>query len=113
MSSVISVKKENLNKLGYRDLENWLENPNHLYIGRDMSFYVKGANKSKWCNPYNVKKFGLEKCLELYTEYVKESGLIDQIGELEGKVLGCWCRVDDRPETVCHGDILVKLLSGR
>jgi hypothetical protein len=52
---VISVKKKNLNKLGYSDLEEWLEDSNHVYIGRDMTFYVKEAVGSKWQNPFPVK----------------------------------------------------------
>lgn len=29
-----------------------------------MSFYVKGANGSKWANPYSVKKYGRDKCMK-------------------------------------------------
>ncbi len=31
MAKVICVRKQNLNKLGYSSLEQWLENPNHLH----------------------------------------------------------------------------------
>ncbi|QKF94416.1 DUF4326 protein [Fadolivirus algeromassiliense] len=111
MTSVISVRKANLVKLGYQDLEDWLKNPNHVYIGRDMSVYVKAAKGSKWCNPFNVKKYGLNKCLELYTEYIKSNKeLLSQLNELDGKVLGCWCREDNSPDIVCHGDVLVQLI---
>ena len=61
MTSVISVRKANLVKLGYKDFDDWIKNPNHIYIGRDMSFYVKGAKGSKWCNPFSAKKMGLQK----------------------------------------------------
>lgn len=111
MTTVISVKKSNLIKLGYKDFEDWAKNPNHVYIGRDMSFYVKGTKCSKWCNPFNSKKLGLQKCLELFSEYIKNNKeLLSQLDELDGKVLGCWCRIDNRKETVCHGDILVELI---
>lgn len=105
--SVINVKKANLNELGYTDLMNWLEDPNHVYIGRNMVFYVPGAVKSKWANPFNVKKYGREECLKLYKEYIMgEKHLMKKIQkELSGKVLGCWCK----PEA-CHGDILLKIL---
>ena len=48
--SIINVKKVNLKKKGYRDLEHWLEKTNHIYVGR-TNRYVKGAVGSKWgCN---------------------------------------------------------------
>ncbi len=102
---VVNVKKKFLNELGYVDFESWASNPKNLYIGRNMNFYVKGAGASKWQNPFAVKKYGLEKCLELYEEYVRTSGLINDLDELKGKTLGCWCK----PEK-CHGDILCKLI---
>lgn len=101
----INIRKANLKKIGYRDLEHWLENPNHIYIGRNMVFYVPGSVKSKWANPFNVKKYGRDKCLELYREHILNSDLKNQLPELKGKVLGCWCCPDP-----CHGDILVELL---
>ena len=100
-----NVKKKELNKRGIKDFQEWNKKKNTLYIGRNMSFYVKGAVKSKWANPFSVKKYGRKKCLELYEQYVKESGLTNYLHELKGKELGCWCY----PEP-CHGDILLKLL---
>ena len=35
--------------------------------------------------------------------------LLDRLGELEGKTLGCWCK----PDQACHGDILIELLKER
>lgn len=104
--SVINIKKENLIKLGYKDLDDWLKDKNHIYIGRNMSMYVKGATKSKWCNPFSVKKYGRDKCLELYKEYIKSNKqLLKDLKELDGKILGCWCSPNK-----CHGDILLDLL---
>lgn len=104
--TVICIKKKYLNSRGYRDLEHWLENPNHVYIGRDMTFYVKGAARSKWHNPFTAKRYGRAECLRLYEARIRENinGLWDQLGELSGKVLGCWCK----PEP-CHGDVLTEL----
>ena len=103
---VINIRKKELQKLGYQDLEDWLKKPNHIYIGRNMSFYVKGADKSKWFNPYPVKKYGLKKCLELFREYlIHNTDLYNQLEELDGKILGCWCE-----KNKCHGDILIELL---
>jgi len=44
-------------KKGYKDLEDWLKDPNHIYIGRH-NHYVKGATSSKWRNIFSVKKYG-------------------------------------------------------
>ncbi len=56
---VVNVKKIFLNQNGYNDFEEWNKQPNHLYIGRNMNFYVKGAIGSKWKNPYSVKNMAL------------------------------------------------------
>lgn len=102
---VVNVKKAHLNKNGFDNLEVWKENPQHLYIGRNMEYYVKGASSSKWQNPFPVKKYGLEKCLELYENHVRTTELYSQLDELEDKVLGCWCF-----PSPCHGDVLCRLL---
>jgi hypothetical protein len=74
-----------------------------------MSFYVPGAKKSKWANPFSVKKYGLDKCLELYENYlINNVELMNSLNELEGKILGCWCAPNR-----CHGDILIKLINKR
>ena len=115
---VINICKKELQKHDYRDLEHWLENPNHIYIGRNLTFYVKGAIHSKWANPFSVKKYNRDECLQLYKEWIKtginpitkkkrkEGPLHQDIDELKGKKLGCWCH----PEA-CHGDVLAQLLS--
>ncbi len=103
--SVINCRKKNLQENGYDDFEDWNSNKDNVYIGRNMNYYVKGAIKSKWCNPYPVKKYGLDKCLEMYKKYLYDSGLIDDIEELRDKNLGCWCAPSS-----CHGDILLDIL---
>ena len=85
------LRQKELNKRGIKDFQEWNAKKNTLYIGRNMSFYVPGTTKSKWANPFSVKKYGRKKCLELYEEYIKKSDLIDDIHELKGKELGCWC----------------------
>jgi hypothetical protein len=104
---VINIRKKELQKIGYDDLEDWLgKSEDHVYIGRNMTVYVKGASKSKWFNPFPVKKWGLEKCLEMYEEKVRnDTELMGSLGELRGKTLGCWCKPDR-----CHGDVLLKLM---
>jgi hypothetical protein len=106
MTTVINIKKENLKNLGYESLEEWKKNKKHLYIGRNMSFYVAGSDKSKWSNPFSLKKFGRDECLKLYEEYIiKNTELYNALDELDGLTLGCWCA-----PSKCHGDVLIKLL---
>lgn len=63
--------------------------------------------QSKWANPFPVKQFGREECIRRYEEWIKtQPELMEALPELEGKVLGCWCKPD-----ACHGDVLVKLIS--
>jgi len=53
MTKVINCKKNELNKLGYKDFDDWIKSSqDHVYIGRNMSFYVHGAVGSKWGNPF-------------------------------------------------------------
>lgn len=114
-SQVIDCHAANLRTLGFASLEAWLcaDPEKHIYIGRNMTVYVPGAIESKWANPYSVKQYGLHEALRLYELHVrKHSSLWNELPELDGRVLGCWCRNAKSPqnEQVCHGDILVRLL---
>lgn len=104
--TVVNISVAHLRKVGYNNLEEWLQDPNHIYIGRNMAFYVKGANQSKWHNPYklNRDKSNLEECLTQYEDYIKSSPLYDQLDELKGMTLGCWCSPNP-----CHGNVLINL----
>jgi len=68
---VVNIKKKELNKNNYRDFEHW--NTNHLYIGRNMCYYVPGTIESKWKNPFSLKKFTLETSLEKYEEHIRNT----------------------------------------
>lgn len=105
--SVINVHVQNLRKLGYSSLDEWLKNPNHIYIGRENR-YVQGAKNSIWANPYSVTKYGRNECLKLYKEYILNSELLNKLPELKGKTLGCWCH----PEP-CHGHILLEIIQAQ
>ncbi len=83
------------------------DEPYDIYIGRG----------SKWGCPYTIIKDrptlaseivdSKEEALSKYKEYVLTSPeLMESLDELEGKVLGCFCK----PEK-CHGDILLELLT--
>lgn len=79
--------------------------PYDVYIGRP----------SKWGNPYSHKEGTLakfkvdtrEEAVERYRDYIlSRPDLLDQLPELQGKVLGCWCS-----PKACHGDILIELVN--
>jgi hypothetical protein len=81
--------------------------PYDIYIGRG----------SKWGCPYTIIKDrptlakeivdSKEEALSKYKEYVLNSPeLMENLDELDGKVLGCFCK----PEP-CHGDVLLELIA--
>jgi Domain of unknown function (DUF4326) len=74
-----------------------------IYIGRP----------SKWGNPFShligtLAEFKVKdrnEAIECYEKWIyNQPGLIKDLHELKGKVLGCWCK----PKS-CHGDILWRL----
>lgn len=76
--------------------------PYDVYIGRP----------SKWGNPYSHKEgtkaeflvSTRKEAVAKYEEYlINHPTLINDLSELKGKTLGCWCY----PKS-CHGDILSK-----
>lgn len=81
---------------------NLKHSPYDLYIGRENKTYNLPA--SKWANPYTLSDYSLEECLILYEKHIRNSDLYNQLDELEGLILGCWCFPNR-----CHGDILFKL----
>jgi len=67
-----------------------------VYIGRP----------SKWGNPFTIGKDGSRAdVIRKYRVWAKKQPLIlASLPELQGKVLGCWCK-----PLACHGDVLVEL----
>ena len=112
---VVDVHKKSLNEQGYTSLEAWLVADNkHVYVGRQNA-WVAGAKRSKWANPFSVKKYGLIESLRLYRIHVANGELLTNIKELEGMKLGCWCVNDDclslsTDVVQCHAQVLVLLL---
>ena len=102
----VSVGKAALSSRGVKSFQDWINQPNHLYIGRDMTHYIQGAVGSKWRNTFtNIKSLG--KSLELYEKRVRNTPeLIEAIGELEGMELGVLWK-----STPCHGDVLIKIFN--
>lgn len=76
-----------------------------LYIGRPCFRGGWNLSGSKWANPFSVNKYGREECLKLYEQHIRNRpDLWNNLYELEGKTLGCFCKPDP-----CHGDVLIKL----
>lgn len=92
--SVVNIKKVNGKRPHY-----------DVYIGRRLRYPGATFPLSKWANPFTVEDWGREECLKLYEEYIRCSKIYDDLSELKGKVLGCWCK-----PKLCHGDVLLKLL---
>jgi hypothetical protein len=104
---VVSVRKKNIQKLGYSDFREWIKDPNNVYIGRKVQ-YIDGTYNSIFRNPYSAKKYGRNQCIELYKKYItNDVELMEKIKTiLKGKTLGCWCK-----PLVCHGDVIIELFN--
>jgi hypothetical protein len=76
-----------------------------VYVGRQAR---GGWKESEWCNPFQEGKHGDRAAvISAYREHLEHSpGLKARLGELRGKVLGCWCH-----PLPCHGDVLCEVLS--
>lgn len=81
--------------------------PYDVYIGRG----------SKWGNPFtsiqDKKTLALEIvetkeiAISKYREYIlNNEELMNSLDELDGKILGCFCKPD-----LCHGDVLLELIT--
>lgn len=98
----------------YRDLEQWIGDPNNVYIGRRGVVFVGGArypkSDSPWANLYKVGRDGsradvlLRYESDLRLRLAVDADLRRELAALRGKTLGCWCY--PKP---CHGDVLVQV----
>jgi hypothetical protein len=69
--------------------------PYDVYVGRP----------SKWGNPFTIGEDTRREVIKKYERWLRNNKvLMSQIGELKGKVLGCWCY----PQA-CHADVLVRI----
>lgn len=81
-----------------------------VYIGRRVCRGGWDLPQSIWHNPYSIKACGsAAAAVERYRHHLLRSPhLLARLHELEGKVLGCWCKPGP-----CHGDVIVELLQKR
>ena len=58
--------------MGYENLEHWLEDPQHVYVGRNV-VHVAGASQHEFANRFSVKKYGRDECLRKYEAWLVEA----------------------------------------
>jgi hypothetical protein len=78
-TKTICIKVDNLRKHGYSDLEEWMNTPGNIYVGRRGRIFITYPDKSrkvfvyegsKWGNPYKVdKENSVEMVCAKYKEY--------------------------------------------
>ena len=113
-TTVVNVKVAYI-RPKYTNLYEWCQDKNNVYIGRARVIFIDGVRypyqDSPFCNPFKIGKDGeREDVLNKYRQHLikmlnEGTITIDQLLELKGKNLGCWCA----PEP-CHGDILVEFI---
>lgn len=91
-----------------------------VHVGRELYDLYVGRG-SEWGNPYKIGRDGdRREVLARYKDYLLRGEgrhLLEQISELEGMTLGCYCAprggitADD--ETQCHGQLLLQLVARR
>lgn len=73
-----------------------------VYIGRRIQYHDEFTEDSKWRNR--------SVSLAAYERWVRENRW-DDLHELQGKVLGCWCVTTTGILPLrCHGQVLMKLV---
>lgn len=113
--SIENVRVKFIRLKGYKNLKEWINDKNNIYIGRGGIVIIDNErfpkNNSLFCNPYKLNIDGSrEEVIEKYKNYITkkiETNIIfkNELLKLKGKNLGCWCY----PE-FCHGNILLELI---
>ena len=113
---IVDVHVQNLRKIGYDNLKQWMSEYGNLYAGRSGRVPIKDEDvysysSSVFANPFKVAQYGLEGALELYEKHLYtstdakwENIRLKAIEDIPGKTLGCWC--EDAKK--CHCGILKK-----
>jgi Domain of unknown function (DUF4326) len=121
MSSTVVNVKVNSIRPAYKNLKEWMEDTNNVYIGRRGVVFVDKVRwppqDSTFCNPFKMDASAEDQVGErkrvigLYKQHLEEMlkrnpELIEVLRTMKGKKLGCWCS----PEP-CHGDILAEYIN--
>ena len=107
--------KRDVLKLNGTSFSKWLNDPNHLYIHKNLARYgaKHGLRNAIWYKDVDeLQKFRSnnqdEDYLTVYEQCVRNTPeLWNNLDSLENKVLGCWCKLSD----TCHADVLIKLFN--
>ena len=93
----------NLNNV--KDIGEWIKKEENVYVGR-ASKKVPSTTSDKWGNPHIITHNNpRQKVVESYRQHIFQTENLHQsLGELKGKVLGCWCSPNP-----CHAEILHQL----
>jgi hypothetical protein len=75
-----------------------------LYIGRENKWLF--LKESKWHNPIPLKKESDRELVlyEYFNYIIKQKDLLNDLYELDDKVLGCYCK-----PKLCHSTVLIFL----
>ncbi len=114
----------------YKNLKEWMDNPNNIYIGRPGIVFIDDERfpktKSPWANPFKGGRDGThEEIVQKYYSYITRKIKTDpktyDLEQLRNHNLGCWCVpsmvhsyevIGCSPcEIQCHGQILLHLLN--
>ena len=84
-----------------------MKSPIVVNMRSGCDYDIKICRPSKWGNPFIIGKDGnRDRVILKYRTYLQmKTSLLKDIHELEGKVLGCWCK-----PKACHGDVLVEFV---
>ena len=89
-------------------MESWIADSDNEYIGRRNDNL--SLPDSHWKNPFTVKEFGIDLCLQKYEDHIRgDQNLLDRVHELKDKKLLCYCELSMGYK--CHGQVLLKLLA--
>ena len=101
---VAKVATANIVNLRTVNIQDWLKDPQNVYVGRKVPGIVWG---SKYGNPFKLKNYNRATAVALYKSYILLHKELEKSAiELSGKILGCWCAPYQ-----CHAEFL-HLLAG-
>jgi len=100
----------------YKNLKEWMEDPKNVYVGRAGVVFIENQrfpkNMSSFANPFKIDKDSTrDEVIQKYKAYItdklqQEPALQQELIQMKGKNLGCWCF----PEP-CHANVLIELIA--
>ena len=110
--NVVNVKVAHI-RPKYKNLKEWMEDPNNIYIGRRGIVFIDGArfppNDSKWHNPFKINSTDdRQSVISKYRNYINKKGY--NFDELKGKTLGCWCKPEGKTYVIISSIIIGVIL---